>query len=355
VGKLIGAQRDSQLPTQSAQPRFPKFKPLTELAAGIIFLGAAALISIYGSNGSPSAEKPGHTKEDARPVECPKKDSTKLDGIDRFLIDTSFYPKATIIEKQGLLIVLEKPGYNSAAFEMADIIIKANELVPPQSTVDRFVLRAKENYPVEGADIGIGMRYYSYGIYGVLDVTAETPRRFSSTFHEYSHCYFESSCVDTTLMVSAHEKMLRNAGLVREDFEKKKGAPPKFGFSEPFSTVGFENSDTLRLRNKFFYLYVEMHPLISLFDESSYMKKYGFSYGHPYDEPSELFASGSALLKFRHKEFFGRLKALWQTDPVAAAIGRQIARAIVQTWGDVRIFSAGVYKNLNLAAPPKAK
>jgi len=91
----------------------------------------------------------------------------------------------------------------------------------------------------------------------------------------------------------------------------------------------------------------EIHPIARLFDESNYPELIDRG-GHPYDNSDELFASASSILKYAPSGFFAGVEKLKGEDPESAGLALQIARAIIEAWGDERIFPKSVYKKLGL-------
>jgi|GEM_PF-5888896 len=71
-------------------------------------------------------------------------------------------------------------------------------------------------------------------------------------------------------------------------------------------------------------------PLFAMFDESTY-QGFGSFAGHPYDNPSELFASATSVLVNYPQEFFSNLAKLHAKSPEAAALVLMVADAVCET------------------------
>ena len=76
----------------------------------------------------------------------------------------------------------------------------------------------------------------------------------------------------------------------------------------------------------------EKNQLFRVFDESTYWKLGDF-WGHPYDNPNELFASGTTVMRHAPTQFIAELKRLKTTDAKRYAGALKIAKCIIQIHG----------------------
>ncbi|MCX6772439.1 MAG: hypothetical protein NTV88_01565, partial [Candidatus Micrarchaeota archaeon] len=145
-----------------------------------------------------------------------------------------------------------------------------------------------------------------------------------SVFHEMSHLYMDYS-LDSAALSSLEASYLSIMKLSRLPIY----------------------SDTLPS------LQIDMHPLLGLFDESTYLKGAKPIYGHPEEGEWELFASASTVLKFSHEKFFVRVNKLKikKRDRALYAAAIDFAHLTVTLWRGIKVFPDAVYINLGLAIP----
>ncbi len=200
------------------------------------------------------------------------------------------------------IVYAEEPGYGKRAGVLAREIDAIRKILPCGDTLPVTLkgYNRKDDYE-KGLSKGMGYQNSPRLVWGSVGVLEDGIRITASPFHEMIHAYFDS--MDSTAQ-----------GRVQKVYLKMMGATdvrpyPNFNLFGPSA-------------------YIEKHPLVSLFDESTYVKDtVAFSnYGHPYSNESELLASGCSVLRFFYPQYKAKLAALEKADPHLASLAHEVER-----------------------------
>ncbi|GEM_PF-3544049 len=306
--KLLEAKRNKlQIPRQKV------FKP--NLWRQISALTGTVAISFFLSSEHAKAQEI---------VPLPPPDSTYMfDGRLFEILAMPFFPASTI-EKEGITVLMEKPGYENKVERITEIISEVNQYL--ENKVKTVVLRDSKNMPQDckGYELDVvGMMHNStfYSVIKLLDDGNELRAKIIP-FHEACHHYIDNCNKDTTGLESVYWEILRFAQQNSELHEK---------MATKWST------------EKWLF---EGKPLIRLFDISTFMPGSDPYEGHPYDLWNDLAANGSDILKFFHKQLFLELDKINKTDPGQYKLAIKGYKEIIAFWGEDRIFPSQVYKRL---------
>lgn len=232
-----------------------------------------------------------------------EKEETKADE------ETVFYgdPGVNYLERmhKGIMVRIEKPGYDSLAMIGADVLAEINQNMAPGGGILEYRLRWQDTSDSEMPKL-TGMCYSDQTVFGLLSVLGISDRVRMSPTHEGAHRHFESGEVDTAVINGIYNRME----------EKTKGC----------------DKETSRLW--------------MMFDESHYVKGSPQSYGH-LDDPSEFYSSATANLKGKPMQVIAGMDKLWENSRDYYYLAYEAFRKVITQW-KTRFFSPEIYQKFGL-------
>jgi len=237
-------------------------------------------------------------------------------------VDTIVTPKTYQIEHGGIKITCEYPGMENAGYLAADMAGSIRNLSKQKDKINIYLFSNEAfNEPhYDGNEIYITAKHKS-------EVAA-------IACHEETHAAYQR-------MVNGNEKSRLN--LIDDAYGKLVDAIRIDG------NVDLRKEDVITL-NLWQQRSIVSNRVVKSYRDGEYPGLRWYA-GHPWDNPSELFASATTILKLYPERFFHWLSMDEQVVPQTAAITRKIAIDIVNAWGKESPFSPIVYEKLGLKKP----
>ncbi|MCX6770996.1 MAG: hypothetical protein NTX79_02990 [Candidatus Micrarchaeota archaeon] len=251
-------------------------------------------------------------------------DSKKIVLMD---VDTVVAAKRYTVSQDGIDVICEYPGMGNSGSATASTIGALRRLINPKDTVKVYLI-SNENfhephYDDDPREVYVSARY--------------TDEAAVIACHEESHACYQrmvdgGEAAKLKLIEHAYGRML-DAIRITTGADLRK-----------------ESADGLSLWKKIRLL---GNPVVKAFKEGDYPDM-RWNAGHPWDHPTELFASATSVLRFYPGRFFYWLSMYDKdgiTDQRLVDITREIAIDVVKAWGKKSPFAPIVYEKLGLPKP----
>jgi hypothetical protein len=247
-------------------------------------------------------------------------------------LDTVLVPKTYIVRSGNTILLMDDGSLAAKARTLADDVESFNSAIRrgrKQTVVLIPSILPSEEAAAE-SNVEASFNPFDSTVTATKSLLDKPVFLAPTAFHEMAHSFYDIELADLGK---------EHAGVLVENYVLMMRRTP----CRPYPPLSVPRSG------------LENHPLVSMFDESSYFLAKGVqvdsAYGHPYDNDSELFASASSVLRFFPREFFARLLRLEKTDKRAAELARKIAIDVLRAYGSRPLFPAEAYTGLGLTHP----